>query len=357
MTAPVYTFGNFQLNNSSNGLGYFLVAKQLPLPVVKPVTFNIARRDGLKKSGEAVEARTITVKLVVVGTSRIDLISRIDALQAALSLRSQQLCIHEDGRFYQSADAISGTLDFAAGKGIVHCEVICAFTAYDPYAYASTASSYDTGVLALSASGGPWVFPQINIAGGGTVYSLPFIRIANKTSSGSTTLSATLTSGTLYTAISVVATTFSASLGDQVTITHGVTVQTLVIAAGFAIGATSITVSGFTASANYAIGDVAAKVTQWTSLTIAQTNDNQTLTASSSPAAPLPNLNGQYVDIQCDSASANAGIQANSSGVYIEPLGLFPVLEPVTTSITITLVSASAVSAEATITWVPRYAS
>ncbi len=355
---PTYSYGAFALNQNASGLGYYLIAKQLPIPEVKPVTFPVARLAGLKKSGEQVTERTITVKIVVVGTSRVDLIARVDALQAALSLRSQTLIIHEDGRYYQSVDAISAPTDFQAGNGIVQCHIAVVLTAYDPYAYAASSTTYDSGSTVLTLSSGSWVFPAINITGGGTVYSYPFIRLINLTSTGSTTLTANRNSGTAYTTIAVAATSFSGSVGDTITITHGVTTQTLTVGTAFSVGATTITVSSFTASANYVSGDVAAKVTQWNSFTIAQTTDTLTLSGNTSVGAPLPEVNGDYVDIQCDPAAASGWtIQTNNSGVYAEPVGLFPVVEPFSTAFSISIASGSAVTAQCQITYVPRYAS
>lgn len=279
---PNYTFGSFVLNASSNGLGYFLVSKDIDLPVIKPTTALIARRIGVKKTGESVDARTITLGIQVVGSSRTDLISRLDSLTQALSLRGQACCIHEDGRYFQNCDALSGPIKFSAGGGIVQALMVVVITAYDPYAYASMLSTYDTGTVALSLVNGNYTFPALLIPGGGTVASLPLIRLYNRTASGAT---------------------------------------------------------------------------QWTSLTISQTTDNQQLSATSVAAAPLPAVNGDYVDIQCDPSQVNGWtIQTNNSGKFTEPTGVFPVLEPGATAFTISVASSAAVSAEAVFSWTSRYA-
>lgn len=353
---PNFTFGTFVINQNVNGLGFFLTSRELPLPVVNPVVFNVARRDGAKKSGETVSPRSITANIKVIGSTRTDLVSRIDALQQALALRSQPLCIHEDGRVYQSVDAISAPVKFEVGRGVVSCDVAVAFTAYDPYAYAATSSTYDTGTVALTLASSQWGFPAINIAGGGNTYSFPLIHIINKTSTGSTTLTAGLTSGNVYTSLSVAATTWSASLGDQVTITDAGNTQTLTLSAIVNVGATTLSVSSFTASTNYISGDTVAKVTQWTAISVGQSQDAQTVTANSSTLVPLPATNGDYVDIQCDPA-IGWSIQTNGSGKFSDPSGLFPVIEPTTTTFSISISSPSAVSAEAVFSWLPRYVS
>lgn len=356
--ASSYTYGSFVLNANSNGLGYFLIGKNVDLPEVAPVTFAVARLAGVKKSGEQIKERTITVTLQVVGTSRIDLMSRLDALNQALSLRSQALCIHEDSRYFRSVDAISAPVAFQAGNGIVSTTVQIVFTAYDPFAYAASGSSSDTGTQTLTLTGGLWNFPAINITGGGNTYSYPFIRLINHSSTGSTTLSAGLTNGTTYTSISVNATTWSAAIGDTLTITHSSTTQTLTISSAVSVGATTISVNSFTASTNYVSTDVVAKVTQWTNISITQTNDNQTLSVVNSTSAPLPSVNGDYVDIQCDPAGVNGwSIQTNNTGKFADPLGLFPVIEAGVTTFSVAIASGSQVSAQASFAWYARWLS
>ncbi len=352
---PNYFFGSYSLNSNSGGLGLFFQEKPLDTPKIKPVEFPIARRDGTKKSGEFVEPRQIDILLKVIGSSRTDLISRLDSLQQALALRSQNLCIHEDGRIFNSVDCISADAKLTRGK-IVACDVPISFRAYDPYAYASTSSSYDTGTVALTSANSLWNFPAINVTGGGTIYSYPLLHIINRTSSGSTTLSAGLTSGNNYTSISVNATTFSASIGDKITITHSGTTQTLNVTTAVSVGATSIAVTSFTAGANYVSGDACAKVTQWNSIQISQAQDSQTLNANSTASVPLPNLNGDYVDITCDPASGMS-IITNASGKLSDPVGIFAVMEPGTTTFNIGISCSSAVSAECVISWQARYLS
>lgn len=273
-------------------------------------------------------------------------------------MRGQTLCLHEDGRYYQNVDAISAPVKFQAGNGVVSCTVNIVFTSYDPYAYASALSTYDSGTVALTLASSLWNFSAIAITGGGTVYSLPLIRLYNRTSTGSTTLTAARNSGTPYTTIAVNATSFSGSIGDTIILTHGATSQTITVATAFSVGTTTITVSSFTPTVTFSIGDAAKKNTAWSSLQIVQTNDNQTLTGTSTTGVPLPAANGDYVDIQSDpSSSTGWTIQTNSSGLYTEPVGVFPVMEPVSTTFNIGIACGSAVSAEAVFSWLPRYMS
>ena len=275
-----YFFGAFQINGS----GYYVTSKELSMPVAKPVLFPIARRAGSKKSGERIDPKQIPVTIKIIGSSRLDVTAKLDALQSALNLRGQSLIVHDTGtRAYQNVDCVSAATPIKAGNGVASCEVSCVFTAYDPLAYYNTLSTYDTGTLALTLSGGVYTFPSLVITGGGTTYAHPLIRLYNRTASGAT---------------------------------------------------------------------------QWQSLTISQTTDSQILTATHSTATPLPAANGDYVDIQCDPA-VNGGwtIQTNGNGLYIEPIGVFPVIEAGATTFAISIATSAAVSAECVFSWLARYCS
>lgn len=353
-----YIFGSLIINANSAGLGYFVTAKETSLPVVKPTTSAIPRLAGMKKSGEMIDARTINVTIKVVGSSRADLVSRLDTLQQGLAVRSAQLCIHDDSRYFQSVDALSAPTKFQAGNGIVQCDVQCVFTAYDPFAYSASPSTSSVALTVLTLINGLWNFPAIPITGGGTIYSYPFIRITNDTGTGSTTLSAGLTSGSNYTSISVNATVFGASAGDTLILTHGGTSQTVTIATQFGSGTTTISVNSFMASTNYVSGDTVQKNTQWTSITVTQTTDNLAISAVSTTAVLLPVNNGDYVDVQCDPSAVNGwSIQTNNTGKFSDPIGLFPVMEPTLTTFNIAIASGSQVAADVSFNWTPRYLS
>jgi len=351
-----YFFGSYQINANSGGLGLFVETKNLSMPVVKPTSFVVARRDGTKKSGEVVDARQIDLGIRVIGSSRLDMLSRLDSLQQALALRGQNLTIHDTGtRFYQNVDCTSADAKLDKNS-VVKCLVACKMVAYDPYAYASTSSSYDTGTVALTSANSLWNFAAINITGGGTYLSYPLLHLINNTSSGSTTLTTARNSGTMYTTLPVNATSFSASVGDTLQLSSGGNTQNVTVGTAFSVGATTITVTSFTANATYPIGATVAKITQWNSIQISQSQDSQTLSANSTASVPLPNANADYVDVQCNPA-VGMSIITNNSGKLSDPIGLYPVVEPGTTTFNIGISSSSAVSAEAVISWQSRYLS
>lgn len=349
-----YYFGSYQLDLFTSGLGNIIRSKDVSAPIMTPVTSNVARRYGSVKNGELVGARDIDIEIKIIGTSRSDLISRLDDLKKALRLRGQSLVIYEDGRLFNNVDCLEASAKLSGGANVLACQVSAKFKAYDPMAYAASSSSYDSGTVVLTLASSVWNFSAISITGGGTVDSYPLIRLVNKTSTGSVTTTAARNSGTGYTTLAVNATTFSALVGDQLQLSNGSTTQTVIVATGFSVGATTITVNSFTANATYGIGATVLKLTQWSAISIAQATDSQTVTAYSTVTVPLPLINGDYTDIQCD-PSTGFSIQTNGNGKYHDPIGVFPVLEPDSTTFNISITSASAVSAQALFSWVSRY--
>jgi len=348
-------FGSYSMDTFSSGVGNILRSKDVSAPVVTPIVSNIARGYGAVKNGELVGPRDIPLVIKVIATDRNDLNARLDAMKKALRLRGQQLTIYEDGRYFANVDCLSAAATLSGAANIFAAVVQIAFRAYDPMAYALSSSNYDTGVVALTLSGGVWNFPAISIAGGGTVESYPLIHIINKTSTGATTLTTARNSGTAYTTLPVAATTFSGLIGDQLILNNGTNTQTVTVSANFSVGATSISVTSFTANATYAIGKSVTKDTQWNAITVSQVQDSQTLTTYSTTGTPLPNLNGDFIDIQADPFTGLSMV-TNGSGEMHDPVGVFPTLDPDSTTFNINITSNSAVSAEAIFSWSARYA-
>lgn len=347
-------FGAYSMDTFGSGVGNILRSKDVSAPVMTPIVSTIARGNGVVKNGETPSPRDIPITIKIIATDRNDLNARLDALKKALRLRGQALVIFEDGRYFSNTDCLSAVATLSGAANIFACIVQCSFRSYDPMAYAATSSSYDSGTVTLALSSGVWNFPVQSIAGGGSVESYPLIRLVNKTSTGSTTLTAARNSGTGYTTLPVVATSFSGVIGDQLKLASGGNTQTVVVSANFSVGATTITVTSFTANATYGIGSTVAKVTQWSAIGITQTSDSQTISANSTTAVPLPNLNGDYVDLQCDPISGFS-IMTNGNGKLSDPVGIFPTLPPDSTNFNITVTSASAVSAECIFSWSSRY--
>lgn len=347
-------FGAYAMDTFSSGAGNILRSKDVSAPVVTPIVSNIARGYGAVKNGESTAPRDIPITIKIIATDRNDLNARLDALKKALRLRGQQLVIFEDNRYFANVDCLSAVATLAGAANIFACIVQCSFRAYDTMAYAASSSSSDTGTVALTLSGGVWNFPAISVAGGGTSESYPLLHIVNKTSSGSTTLTAARNSGTVYTTLAVNATSFSGVIGDDIVLSNGSNTQSVNVAANFSVGATTITVTSFTANATYGIGASVAKDTQWSAITVSQVQDSQTLTTYSTSGVPLPKLINDYVDVQCDPMTGMS-IITNGSGKKSDPVGVFPSIEPDSTTFNIAITSNSAVSAEAIFSWSSRY--
>ena len=170
-------YGAFNLND---GLNYYVTGKDdLSFPEVKQTFFKIGRLEGVKKTGESVDQKTITVDMVIIGVSRSDLENKIDALFQALNMRGQYLNLHSnDGRSFV-ADAIKA--DFPLKQGdIIKASGTVTFVAQNPYANGTTPGSYYTGATTLLlVSGSTYKFPNFSITGGGNVFARPSIHLVN----------------------------------------------------------------------------------------------------------------------------------------------------------------------------------
>lgn len=148
-------------------------------------------------------------------------------LEPAAVLPSELLLMFRDGNGW-SHNAFFGTFNAQAGQGVaLGCPTNC-----------------PQGPLPVA---GRWV--QLTVSLGPSIGAGPT----------TTTLSAQVTSGTNYTALSVAALRAAIPAGSMVTIGYGAgTFQTVVASATAAVGATSITVYQFTASATFAASSVVA---------------------------------------------------------------------------------------------------
>lgn len=173
--AQAFSYGAFNMND---GINYYVVGKDNPS--FAPITqtyYKIGRLEGMKKTGEVVNQKTITVSMVIIGTSRSDLENKIDALQQALNLRGQNLTLHSnDGRYY-SADCVDCQIQFQQGN-VLYCAAKLTFVAINPWAVAAASSTSDTGTVALTlVSGTTYKIATRTIVGGGNVFARPIIRV------------------------------------------------------------------------------------------------------------------------------------------------------------------------------------
>lgn len=174
-----YYYGSFNIND---GINYFVTGKDnLSFPEVKQVYFKIGRLEGVKKTGESVDQKTITLNMMILGVSRYDLENRIDVLYQNLNKRGQYLQLHTNDNRQYIADCIKADFPLKQGDILVATGTVT-FVLTSPYAISSTASTYDSGAVTLTlVSGSTYTFPAFSITGGGNVFSRPSIHFANNT--------------------------------------------------------------------------------------------------------------------------------------------------------------------------------
>lgn len=370
MPIPVM-YGTFNLN--ANSSGYYVVKRPMGTAQIIQATSQIARMEGVKKHGEYTAERKISLSVKVIGTSRTDLEAKLDALYLALNQRQQQFSYHLSDSRYFIADALYIPVELGVGdvaRAVLTIEIIC----QQPYALASAASTYNTGIQNLVNGGGYWTFPiGLNITGGGTVFSRPTIVITNqKTSFSGVVLSTGLTSGTAYTSLPLNSPLPSAvATGDILIITAQITPPTnpihtqrvTVAAPGAAAGATSIPVNSFVANYTYpaptgGFNPTSTPVTQdvsWSNVSIVQLTDNQYISVSFNPG-----MVGNQLTIVCDRLLSNGWSAVDSGNPLVNVLFAgYPPEQPVaTTQWYMTFASnTSNPIAQAQWTWTPRYLS
>lgn len=349
MTAISY--GSTNLND---GINYFVIDKPIEMVKVVPTMFKIGRLAGMKKTGEVVNERQITLNMRIIGTSRTDLENKIDTLAQALNLRNQQLTMHTNDSRYWLADCIGFTARLQAGRTVSTTATVN-FIAYQPYAFAQFSSNYDTGnqLMTYSGSGTQYTY-NYSINPGGSAYTYPTFVVTQRTVAMSTTLSAGLTSGSNYTSISVAATSRALTTRDTVILTSGAHSQSVTLSANALSGATTLSVNSFTANFSYPSSTTTVVLdATMTYVQVTQTVDSQVFFANSS----LPVVAGDYLTINCDPTNNTNGFTAilNGGTTLSNVGGQFPVIEPISTGLTWTINCNSNPTFEVVTTWTSRW--
>lgn len=326
-----YAYGGFVLHD---GVSYLVQGRPMAVPAVKQSLVAMARLEGLKKTGERVDAASIPVSLRVIGTSRADLESKLDMLYRALYQEQQHLVLHALDARYWIADCVDKHTTFQPARPTL-ADVEMLFTAQQPYAFAPSPSSYSTGNLAFGAVSGSstsWQSGTIVIAGGGTIFARPTLLLTVETTTNNTSLTAALVASTPYTTLSVAALPSAATAGQVFILNDGAGhTQNVTLSAGAAKGATSISVVSFTANFSYpAPGTTCDLDTTVSAISITQNTDNQLISVSG-----LTTLgNGHYLSFIGDQLAQNGWTvtQDGNTGSLIVFAGQFPVMEPWATS-------------------------
>lgn len=357
--SPV-TFNGFNLND---GINYFVIKKQPGFAKLQPSIFKIGRLEGMKKTGENINERTIGLDVRVIGVSRTDLENKIDAMLQALYVRNAALAMHTNDLRYFVCDLIDAKYELKQGD-VISTVVSLQFVAFLPYAFSSTSSIFDTTTTRFTTTSGVTLgltnySQSYTIAGGGNVFSRPNIRMYYRTPACTGTFTGTtMTKGPIYTSLTVSPTPAQLYAGDDIVLTQGTNTQTIVVAADTPAGSTVIPTGGY--SAIYTFGHNIAtyrRIATWTSVQITQVTDTMTFTMTGS----LPSTLGDYVDINCDPTQGNGYSAIINSGVGNIPRptfqGVFPVQEPYDTTWNVTIVSNSTPLVQLQWTWVPRWLS
>src|SRR6266702_2008493 len=255
MPSVPLTYGGFDLN--ANSSGYYAISRPMGTTQIQQNIVNIARMEGGKLSGSFTGEKRVQVLCKVVGTSRANLESLLDTLYAALNKPNQALAYHQSDSRYFIATALYTPVQLGIGE-IIKAEVHIDFVCPAPYAFAGSASSYDSGDINLTSSGSQWVTPVQNITGGGNVFCRPTITITNKKTAMTTRLHSTgLTSGTSYTTLTFTAgTSVTLHDGDVLQLANFATpiilanlhTQNVTVNGTNASGSTTINVYSFTAN-------------------------------------------------------------------------------------------------------------
>jgi hypothetical protein len=345
-------YNSFNLND---GINYVTLSKNVGFPAINPSTFKIGRLEGMKKVGENINERKISLTVRVIGVSRADLENKIDAMQNALWQRGGNLYLHTNDNRYFIVDCVDCKYNFGVGQ-IVSVTAQLDFIAYTPFAFASTQSSYDTGIFVMPSVGtqlGPKSFSQsFAVVGGGNVYTRPVITITNQQPFMQVTLTSALTLNVNYTSINVTAVTQPLYQGDDLIIQSGTTKQSVVVAASVSAGATTIPVGGFLPNITFAIGSTVTRDSTINAIFMNQTTDQQVLEVSSL----LPNNYGDDLVINCDPLSTNGYTAILNAGSTISSIsGSFPVLEPTETDYTFVINANSVPQLEIVWNWNTRW--
>jgi hypothetical protein len=352
--SPV-TYGSFNLND---GINYFVTRKSLGFPAINPSMFKIARLEGMKKVGENINERKIQIEMRILGVSREDLETKIDQLLDALFNRNQNLAMHSNDSRYFICDCVDFKCDLKPGQ-VISTAATLDFIAYNPFAYSASSTSFDTGIITMPSVGtslGQAAYSTTyGLNSGGNVFTRPNLRIMQQTPLCSFSMTgATLIAGHIYNSIPCTATPQELNIGDDLILTSGTHMQSVVVAAFTPAGSTSVNVGGFAANFAYPAGSSLTRDLTWGQIQVNQTTDQQVLVISSG----LPATFGDYIDINCDPTTTN-GFSAilNGGNALSTVAGSFPILEDGSTNWTITILSNSVPQVEFIWTWTPRWIS
>lgn len=180
MALQSYTYGGFNLND---GVNYLRQSTDFSTVDVQQSLLQLGRYAGVKKTGELIGARTLSLTIKVksntVPPTRADLETQIDRLLLALNKRQQNLVLHAaDGRYF-IADCTKASIPVRVGN-VTSVVATLTFICQQPYAYSANPLSYDTGnVLTTLVLGSIYHTGARTITSAGTISAPCTITITN----------------------------------------------------------------------------------------------------------------------------------------------------------------------------------
>ena len=179
MANPSYTYGGLDFNNGA----YTVLEKPKSLVPFVQTLYKVARFEGMKKTSEEVNERTLQVKVFVASTAtpptRADLEAQLDTLYQALAKRNQQLVLYALDSRYFLADCISADTILGVGN-VVSAMCNITFVARAPWAFSPTSSTTtQSGITYTLLSGTTYTSGTLVTTGGGTIFARPTLHIVS----------------------------------------------------------------------------------------------------------------------------------------------------------------------------------
>lgn len=167
----LYSYGGFTLHD--NGI-YFTQENNLSWVAVNVTTAKVVRRPGVRKMGDTVDMRTITLPIGILAPdgTRLGLERAIDQMSIALNKRQQNMVIHADGRYF-IADCVNVDIPV---KHPAWAVAQVTFNCYQPFARAAQARTQTITQQLVGTS--PYTL-TVTLGAGGTVSALPTLTITN----------------------------------------------------------------------------------------------------------------------------------------------------------------------------------
>ncbi len=349
--AAMYTFGPLCLND---GVNYLTVERDWSFAEVKGSIFQVEGQPGGIASGYRVGEKSIPVTVRVLGNGHEDVRFKLDALEAALALREQKLMLSRIDQRYRIANATKAPAQFGAGAPN-SVSVPITFVAANPYPYANYTQSYTDGPTVYSSVvAGLWQrIVQMQVAGTATSY--PVIVITNNTAPNTTTLTANIVSGNVYTSLAVNALPSAVVAGDTYLIGTGANQLSVVASANVPAGGTSIPVNSFTAAHTWNAGSAVARSIALTKVALYQNTLGTQLVVDTSASA-LQLSQNDSLTITCDPFVTNGlTVLRDASTTPLAYSFSIPKQQAGANNWTIQASCGSVPTLTAQFTWTPRY--